>query len=260
MPYSPYEWNESIRQRNEFIEERLKEGSPVVALTYDNGILVLTLRGSQRKVFEVYDKLVFSAIGNQSDIESIRTGAINIAHREGFNRSPDDVSIQRIVGFAISPSIKKVYADPFTAPVVIRAVFAELGKTPDEDQYITVSYDGEFRKYPRMAVIAGTSHAEERMVKHLESETESTVPNLEQALRASLYAWGVGRKHTDPAYDPDEDSDSTNDEKDVSSLIADLLKDDWQVEAAILERNTKRENRFRALTDRDLKDTLAKYR
>lgn len=261
MPYSPYEWNESIRQRNEFIEERLKEGSPVVALTYDNGILLLTLRGSQRKVYEIYDKLVFSAIGNQSDIESIRTGAIDIAHREGFNRSPDDVSIQRIVGFAISPSIKKVYADPFTAPVVIRAIFAELGKTAEEDQFFVVSYDGEFRNYPKMGVIAGTSFAEERMLKHLETETESGLPSLDQALRAALYAWGVGKKHTEPADEADEESISAGEgEKDVSSFIADLLKDDWQVEAAILERNTRRESRFRALNESDLKDALAKYK
>lgn len=261
MPYSPYEWNESIRQRNEFIEERLKEGSPVVALSYDNGILMLTLRATQRKIYEIYDKLVFSAIGNQSDIESIRTGAIDIAHREGFNRSPDDVSVQRIVGFAISPSIKKVYADPFTAPVVIRAVFAEMDKTADDDQYFVVSYDGEFRKSSRMAVIAGTPFAEERMTRHLETETESGVPNLEQALRAALYAWGVGKKHTEPADEADEDSISAGeDQKDVTSFIADLLKDDWQVEAAVLERSTRRESRFRALTDGDLKDALAKYR
>ena len=36
--YSPYDWNESIQQRNEYIEDRLKDGSPVVALTYDGGL------------------------------------------------------------------------------------------------------------------------------------------------------------------------------------------------------------------------------
>ena len=61
MPsYSPYDWNESIQQRNEYIEDRLKDGSPVVALTYDGGLLLLSARQTQRKVYEVYDKLMFS--------------------------------------------------------------------------------------------------------------------------------------------------------------------------------------------------------
>ena len=215
MRYSPYEWNESINQRNDYIEDKLKEGSPVVALSYDNGILLLTLRRAQRKIYEIYDRLVFSAIGNQSDIESIRTGAIDIAHREGFTRSPDDVSIQRIVGFAVSPSIKKIYADPFAAPVVLRALFAELGKKPVDDQIFIVSYDGEFTSNRKMAAIGGTPYAESQMLDHVKSAFSGGMPTLDDAIKSSIFAWGIGRIQTDPDAGDADDTEPASDRNDA---------------------------------------------
>ncbi|HEY3331592.1 MAG TPA: hypothetical protein VGK19_16295 [Capsulimonadaceae bacterium] len=248
MPASPYEWNESIRQRNEYIEDRLKDGAPVVAVSYDNGILILCLRQTQRKIFEVYDKLAFSAIGNQADIEPIRTGAIDVAHREGFSRSPDDVSIQRIVGFAISPAIKKVYADPYAAPIVVRALFAEMGKSADVDQYFIVGYDGEFASSKRVSVIAGTSYAEDRALMSLASVSTGGAPSLETALTAAVRAWGIGRKHIEEEDREDGELPSDREsESDVAEFVKRLVSEGYVIEAAILERDTLRENHFRFL-------------
>jgi len=261
MAVSPYEWNESIRQRSEYIDERLKEGSPVIGLSYDEGILLLCLRGTQRKIFEVYDRLMFSAVGNQADIETIRTGAIDVAHREGFTRSPEDVSIQRIVGFAISPSIKKVYSDAFAAPIVIRALFAELGKTRDRDQYFVVGYDGEFSSSSTVAVVAGNIEAEEKALAYLTEQTASGAPNLSSALSIAVRAWGIGRHQIEKPDESDEAQDGKPAPPDIAAFIADHLKAGvWQVEAAILERNTPRESKFRLLREDELTETLAAYR
>jgi proteasome alpha subunit len=261
MPYSPYEWNESINQRNDYIEERLKEGSPVVGISYDNGLLLLSLRRSQRKIYEIYDRLIFSAIGNQSDIETIRTGAIDIAHREGFTRSPDDVSIQRIVGFAVSPSIKKVYSDPFGAPVVLRAVFAELGKKIEDDQFMVVSYDGEFTSNRKLAVLAGTAYAEMKMRDHLQSETERGTPDLAVALRAAIYAWGLGRLQNDrEGEDVDDTAPAERNERSVTEFLTNSFDEGWTIEAGILERNTLRESRFRMLRPDELEEAASRYK
>ncbi len=262
MPsYSPYDWNESIQQRNEYIEDRLKDGSPVVALTYDNGLLLLSARQTQRKVYEVYDKLMFSAIGNQSDVEQIRVAAIDVAHAEGFQRSPDDVSVQRLVSFRLSPAIKKIYSDPFAQPVVLKGIFAEMGKTPDRDVLMILSYDGEFSTSPGQAVVAGTAYAEDRMREHLKSETESGIPTLKNGLRAALYAWGVGMKHLEAEDRADADY-STDGEgvKDVSAFIKEYLGKGWTVEAGVLERDTTRESRFRLLLDSELAATVGHYK
>jgi len=259
--YSPYDWNESIQQRNEYIEDRLKDGSPVVALTYDGGLLLLSARQTQRKVYEVYDKLMFAGIGNQSDVEQLRVAAIDVAHAEGFQRSPDDVSVQRLVSFRISPAIKKVYSDPFAQPIVFKGIFAEMGKTPERDQIMTLSYDGEFATSPGMAVVAGTAYAEDRMREHLKTETDGGALSLPAALRVALYAWGVGMKHLE-AEDREDADYSTAGEgtKDVSAFISEHLSKGWHVEAGILERNTTRESRFRLLSESEMGETLAPYR
>ena len=262
MPsYSPYDWNESIQQRNEYIEDRLKDGSPVVALTYESGLLLLSVRQTQRKVYEIYDRIMMSALGNQSDVESIRSAAIDVAHTEGFSRSADDVTIQRMVSFRISPAIKKIYSDPFAQPVVFKGLFAELGKTPDRDHLMTLSYDGEFSTAPQMAVIAGTAYAEDRMREHLKSETESGTPSLEVGLRAALYAWGVGMKHLESEDRADADYSTDGEgQRDVSAFITEHLGKGWVVEAGVLERDTHRESRFRLLSEGELSETLARYR
>ena len=261
MPsYSPYDWNESIQQRNEYIEDRLKDGSPVVALTYDGGLLIVSARKTQRKIYEIYDKLMFSAIGNQSDVEQIRRGAIDAAHQEGFQRSPDDVSVQRLVSFQISPAIKRVYSDPFAQPVVLKGIFAEMGKTPDRDQLIVLSYDGEFSPSPGQAVIAGSAYAEDRMREHLKSETEAGTPTLATALRAATYAWGVGLKHLESEDRADADYSSDGEgQSDVSAFIKEHLSKGFVFEAGVLERNVSRESRFRLLSDGELSETIARY-
>ena len=111
-----------------------------------------------------------------------------------------------------------------------------------------------------MAVVAGTAYAEDRMREHLKTETESGVPTLEAALRAALYAWGVGMKHLESEDRADADY-STDGEgpKDVSSFISEHLGKGWTVEAGVLERDTTRESRFRLLCERTVGD-VARYR
>src|SRR5687768_4449284 len=131
MAYTPYDWNQSIQTRMEYVEERLRDGSPVVALSIPEGVLLLSIHRAQRKIYEIYDRLVFGAVGNQSDIETMRNAALDFAHREGFQRSPDDVTAQRLVGSILAPALKRAFGDPFTAPFVFRGLFAEMGESPE---------------------------------------------------------------------------------------------------------------------------------
>src|SRR5579871_1452635 len=191
--FTPFDFNEALGHRKEYIEEGLREGSPVVGLGYEGGMLLLTLRRSQRKIYEIYDRQMFSAIGKQSDIEDIRRSMIQIAHQEGFERSPDDVSVQRLIGFALSPALKKAFGDQFGAmPFVVRGLFAEMGRTSGGDVFVSLNYDGEFRATTGAAVIAGAREAEERMLERIgEPDLKWT---RDEALRKGLSAWIVGAR------------------------------------------------------------------
>ena len=210
---------------------------------------MVSLRQQQRKVYEIYDRLMFSAIGNHSDIEQIRVGAIDSAHAEGFNRSPEDVSVQRLVSFRISPAIKKVYSDPFAQPVVFKGVFLELGKTPDRDLIVTVGYDGEFATSEKNAAVAGTSFAEDEIRKHLEASP--VTENLESALATCIEAWGIGKHHLSERDKPEMEK-AADPIAAGRSVVTTHLKDGWHIEAGVLERDTNKESRFRLLTANEI--------
>jgi proteasome alpha subunit len=228
--YSPYDFNQSIAHRAEYVEERLKAGAPVVGISYDNGVLLFTVKRTQRKVFEIYDQLMYSAIGAQADVEAVRLAAIDFAHQEGFTRSPDDVSIQRLVGFVLSPAIKRAFSDPMTSPNVLRAVFAEVGRTPDKDAFFVLNYDGEFSNHNSFGIAGGSDVAQDAMRDALEKFED--VPNLQNALQRARDAWRAGSTHSG-------DDDETD-------ALEEALKE-GAIEAAVLERNTPRESKFRLL-------------
>lgn len=272
MSYSLYDWNNALQQRNEYVEDRLKDGSPIVAVSYDDGIVMLTLRHAQRKIFEVYDRLMMGALGKQSDIESLRLAAIDTTHKEGFERSPDDVSIQRLVGFALSPAIKRVYNDQQSIPLTVRALFVEMNRGADSDHFFVVGYDGEYRTRERCAVAAGTPYAEEQAE---ESLRETSVSTREEAIRAALTAWGIGRSRLSPKSDRrDDDADDDFDPlrsgsgedgapkmtDDPAVAVREAIKDKAIIEVGILNRNAARETKFRLLRDTELEAILAEYR
>lgn len=133
--YSPYDWTQSVQHRRDYVQDRLRVGSPVVGVSFPGGVLLVTVRRGQAKIFDIYERLMFSALGAQSDVESIRLAAVDFAHREGFSRSPDDVTAHRVVGVALSPACKRAFGDVFANPFVIRCLFAELGAAPERDVF-----------------------------------------------------------------------------------------------------------------------------
>jgi proteasome alpha subunit len=238
--YSPYDFNQSVAHRADYVEERLKAGMPVVALACEPGVLLFTVKRTQRKVFEIYDQIIYSAIGNQADVEAVRLAAIDFCHQEGFARSPDDVSLQRLVGFAISPPLKRAFGDPMTTPNVLRAVFAEMGKTPQDDQFFVLNYDGEFSTHSGYAVAAPTDEAESAMLGILANAPQDLT--LAAALELAATAWQAGM-----------DEKGENGEARESGL--------WHggdLEAGLLQRHTPRESKFRLLQPQELQAVSGK--
>jgi proteasome alpha subunit len=258
MAYSPFDWNEAIRHRSDYIEERLRDGSPVVGLSLPQGLLLVTVRRTQRKVYEIYDRLMFAGIGNQSDLEAVRLTAIDFAHNEGYTRSPDDVTAQRLMS-VISPPLKRAFQDQFGQLFVIRALFADLADRQEQDLFFTLQYDGEFTNSQGFAAVAGARSAEESMTDLL-GRSISSVSTVEQGLRLGLEAWATGRRF---ALRRGEDEDLDEPRRDEAREVSSILKEELAgatVEAALLERNTTRESRFRLLGPREIDPAVAEYR
>ncbi len=254
MAYTPYDWTQNLQHRQDYAQDRLREGSPVVGLSYGGGVLLLTVRRAQDKIFEIYDRLMFSGVGHQADLETLRLAAIDFAHREGFSRSPEDVTAQRVVGVALSPILKRAFGDFFSHPLVARSLFAELGASPQEDVFYTLDFDGEFYLSRRMSAAAGSRKAEEEMLQRLEEGMREVMPDLSKALELALRAWALGRSRAlqKEELEAEEPPASIRDP-------AGLLREELQhgaVEAAVLERELKRESKFRHLGEEELAPAL----
>jgi len=188
MTEEPYRWLEAITNRREYIEDQLSPGLPVVALSADPGILLLTARTSTPKLFEIYDHLALGTVGHPADIEKVRQTAIDAAHLEGFARSPKDVTARRLVSYNLSPALKAAFEQIFAAPFLFRGVLCELGATPAEDNLWRVDYDGSFSAQagPELAhgiVISGPRQVAKEWI------AESPKPTLERGnLKAAAYS------------------------------------------------------------------------
>ena len=220
---TPYDWQEGIGNRAQYIEGKLSQGAPVLALSRPEGILVLTYRRQARKIYEIYDRLVFSGVGQQSDVEAIRNAALEFASKEGFQRSEEDVTIQRVVS-AMSIPLKRAFADFGASPVVARSLFAEVGERPEDDTFFVLDYDGDYAVSKGRAAVASTLETGETLDRALvdvspEGDVETTV----EALRP------IWTRAVDPE---GEKGDAT---------------DGLTLEVALMDRRPGRENRFRLL-------------
>ncbi len=244
MAFTPYDWQQTLRQKADYVEDRLREGSPVVGLSCHEGVLLVTVRRAQQKIFEIYDRLAFAGLGNQSDLETIRQIAVDFAHAEGFARSPQDVSIQRVVGVALSPAMKRSFSDPLRLPLVVRGLFAQLGETPESDLFYLLNYDGEFTMTHRFGVAAGTESAREAMERVLSSRNTKRALKRDAAIELALEAWAVGRREQE-----------TTSQSDWRAVLSESLQT-GTAEAALLERASQRERRFRFLSADELRPFL----
>jgi len=142
MTEEPYRWLEAIQNRREYIQDHLKGATPVFAVSRPEGILLVGVGQGQSKVFEIYDRHALAALGHPVDIEKVRQSAIEAAHVEGFSRSSRDVTLRRLVGFSLSPTLKNSFEQIFSPPLIVEALFAELGETPAQDALVRLHFDG----------------------------------------------------------------------------------------------------------------------
>ncbi len=158
MLEEPYRWLEAIQNRREYIEDQMRGGTPVFALSRPEGVLLLGVGAGNSKVFEIYDRLGYCALGNPVDIEKLRQTAIEAAHTEGFQRSPEDVILRRLINFALCPLLKDSFEKIFAPPLIVDSIFAEVGPRLEEDVLVRLQFDGTPSYEPGGVLVAYTNY------------------------------------------------------------------------------------------------------
>ena len=256
MTEEPFRWVEAIANRREYVEHQLAGGSPVVALSYREGILIFTLGRERQKLYEIYDRIGMGGIGHPGDIERLRMAAIEVTSTEGFARSAQDVSLRRLANYSLSPALKAAFEQIYGAPYLARMLFAELGRGTAPNLFLRLDYDGSIhtnggnfgRAFEEFGVLAGTSSASTRMADFLSSQQLGDIP-LEQALAIACEAWVVGHM------DPDDDGEGVPLAEQIARHRAEHLVS-HSIEAAVLERSTPLPMTWRAVPDAEARPFL----
>lgn len=188
----PYRWIEAVGNRRQYLDEQFKQGSPVVALSFQEGLLLLTVCRGTPKLYEIYDRIGLGGMGHPADLEKLRFSLLDMAHLEGFQRSPSDVTGSRLVKYGLAPVIKQAFEEIFKAPYITKILLAELGHLAQQDRYFTIEYDGGFEETLNYACLAATPDTQHHMIRYLKDSPLHPHSSLEEALAIGLKAWGLG--------------------------------------------------------------------
>ena len=159
MYEEPYRWVEAVGNRRHYLDEQFRKGSPVVAVSYADGIVLLTFSRGTQKLYEIYDRLAFAGMGHPADLEKLRFSLLEMAHVEGFNRSPSDVTGARLLKNGLAPIIKQAFEEIYKAPFIVKILLAELGVKAGRDAFLTINYDGTFEESTGWALVAASDFA-----------------------------------------------------------------------------------------------------
>ena len=257
MTEEPYRWVEAIANRREYIETQIAGGSPIVALTYREGVVLFTLSRERQKLFEIYDRIGMGAIGHPGDIERLRMAAIELTGTEGFARAALDVSLRRLANYSLSPALKAAFEQVYGPPYLARLLFAELGRGEAPNLFLRLDYDGTIHTnggafghaFEEFGVIAGTTPAAKAMEKFLRSKNVTT-KSLDDALDVALDAWAIG--HLALNEDPGDDLPEA---ARIAAHRAEHLGA-ASIEAAVLEHNAAFPATWRPLRDAEIRPSL----
>lgn len=189
MTEEPYRWLEAVANRREYVRDQLKSGTPVLAASLTEGILLLGVGGGQSKVFELFDRHALAGLGHPADIEKIRQAAIDAAHVEAFTRAPEDVSLRRLVGFGLGPQLKTNFEQIFSAPFLVELLLAELALEPGRDLFFRLHFDGSFRTQHGGVMVASSEAEAETGANKWLGEMAGTKTGVTEMADLLLQAW-----------------------------------------------------------------------
>ncbi len=230
----PYRWAEAVSNRRDYLEDQLQSGSPVVALPCTEGILLLSVSAGTQKVYEIYDRVALGALGHPADVERLRNIVIDMAHLEGFNRSPSDVSARRLVQFGLAPPVKEAFEEIGRAPYIARLLIAELGKNQRRIFY-SLNYDGVFKETHTGLVLATPGEATERCESALKALADLENRAMTEVFAEAFKLWGLAEVA----------------EEKREAHLREVLKD-REIEAMLLSENVPGPSKVRQLSKAEI--------
>jgi proteasome alpha subunit len=153
-----------IKDRAEFAQKGIARGKSIIAVEYDNGVLMLAENSSRalNKISELYDRIAFAGVGKYNEFESLRIAGIRHADMKGYAYGRSDVTGKSLAS-AYSQTLGAVFTES-VKPYEVEILIAEIGDEPEDTRLFRVRYDGTLIDESRFCAIGGREdHLGEKM-------------------------------------------------------------------------------------------------
>lgn len=174
-----------VRDKAEFARKGIARGRSIIALEYDNGLLLMAENPSRslRKIAEVYDRIAFAGVGRYNEYDTLRKAGVRQADLMGYLYSREDVNAMALAT-AFAQTLGSIFSHEMK-PYEVEILIAELGLDREPHKLYRVSYDGTLSDERHFAAIGGKA---EDLVAALE-EAWSEGLSLEDAIRIGKQAF-----------------------------------------------------------------------
>jgi proteasome alpha subunit len=144
-----------MKDRADFARKGIARGRALVALRYDEGIVIVAENPSEtlRKVSEIYDRIAFAGVGKYNEFDQLRVAGVRAADLKGYQYSRDDVDAR-----SLANSYAQMLGTIFThemKPMEVEILVAEVGLVAADDQMFHILYDGTVMDERNYAAIGG---------------------------------------------------------------------------------------------------------
>ncbi len=147
-----------MKDRADFARKGISRGRSMVAVQYDDGILLASENVSQalHKVSEIYDRIAFAAVGRYNEFENLRIAGVRLADMRGYAYDRRDVTARGLAN-AYAQTLGTIFSSGGEKPYEVEIFVAEIGDSASEDQLYRLTYDGQVADEQGYAVIGGAA-------------------------------------------------------------------------------------------------------
>jgi proteasome alpha subunit len=162
-----------MKDRAEYARKGIARGRSIVAVEYDEGILLMAENpsGALQKIGEIYDRIAFAGVGKYNEFEALRVAGIRHADLKGYAYAREDVTAKGLAN-AYSQTLGHIFTQE-VKPYEVEVMVAEVGVEPEDNRIFRVTYDGTLYDERRYAAIGGQ---EEQLRAELEQRYEAQAP------------------------------------------------------------------------------------
>ena len=155
MPFGYVSPEQAMKDRADFARKNVAKGRPLVALVYDDGVLLCAENPSRtlHKISEIYDRIAFAGVGKYNEFDTLRTAGVRMADVKGYQYSREDVDARALAN-AYAQHLGQIFTHEMK-PLEVEILVAEVGYEPGTDQLFHILYDGTVVDEQHFSVLGG---------------------------------------------------------------------------------------------------------